>query len=236
MARFVYASTLRKDEILPMKLQRTFLAIAIGVATLTGIASASSMSGDMMMSHGKLLPNVTISPSRFSGPGVYTGAPALPVTLSMIVAGGGPAHFSSLALVKRLAGAKTGAEVASLNKKFGAKKVATFLRVFNFVVADSLRIVTAKHIALPKTPSPNPNDGKALAGALWAAGQTGRGFNVEVMLDRAVSHPIHLQVMKDIDAKFGIAADADYHAVLTQAMHDLAAVYHFNAMGRSGSM
>ncbi len=213
----------------------TLAAIAMSVATLTGVASASSMSGDMM-SHGKLLPHVTMSPSRFSGPGVYTGAPALPVTLSMIVAGGGPAHFSALALVKRLAGAKTGAEVASLDKKFGANKVATFLKVFNFVVADSLKIVTAKHIALPKTPSPNPNDGKALAGALWAAGQTGRGFNVEVLLDRAVSHPIHVQVMKDIDAKYGIAADADYHAVLTQAMHDLAAVYHFNAMGRSDAM
>lgn len=224
-----------------MKLQRTLAAVAISLAAFTSIASASSMSsmssmsGDMM-SHGKLLPHVTMSPSRFSGPGVYTGAPALPVTLSMIVAGGGPAHFNSLTLVKRLAGAKTGAEVASLNKKFGAAKVGTFLKVFNFVVADALKIVTEKRVALPKVPSPNPNDGKALAGALWAAGQTGRGFNVEVLLDRAVSHPIHVQVMKDIDAKFGIAADADYHAVLTQAMHDLAAVYHFNAMGRSSSM
>ncbi|HEY9179072.1 MAG TPA: hypothetical protein VIO32_00025, partial [Candidatus Baltobacteraceae bacterium] len=64
-----------------------------------------------------------------------------------------------------------------------------------------------------------------LAAALWGAGQTGTGFNVEVMLDRAVSHPIHVQVMKDIDAKYGIAADADYHAILNTAMHDLAAVY-----------
>jgi len=48
------------------------------------------------------------------------------------------------------------------------------------------------------------------------------------MLDRAVSHPIHDQVMTDIDKKFGIAADADYHAVLTQAMKDLASVYGFS--------
>jgi len=48
-----------------------------------------------------------------------------------------------------------------------------------------------------------------------------------VMLDRAVSHKIHDQVMDAIDKKFGVAADADYHAVLSQAMNDLATVYGF---------
>jgi hypothetical protein len=182
------------------------------------------------------LPNVADQPSRFSGPGVYTGPPALPVTLSMIVAGGGPSDFSTLTLVKRLAGAKTDAELTSLKAKFGDQKVTNFVTVFNFVVSDSLAIVKAKNIALPSAPKPDPKDGEALAGALWAAGQTGHGFNVEVMLDRAVSHGIHDQVMKDIDAKYGIAADADYHAVLTQAMQDLASVYHFNAMGQPESM
>lgn len=171
------------------------------------------------------MPNVVNQPSRFSGPGVYTGAPALPVTLSMIMAGGGPSNFNSVTLVKTLTGPKFSAEVGKLNGQFGKDKVATFLSVFNFVVSDSLKIVTAKHIALPSAPNPDPKDGRALAAALWGAGQTGNGFNVEVMLDRAVSHPIHVQVMKDVDAKYGIAADADYHAVLNQAMHDLAAVY-----------
>ncbi|MBV8148197.1 MAG: hypothetical protein JO092_03810 [Candidatus Eremiobacteraeota bacterium] len=182
------------------------------------------------------LPNVVDQPSRFSGPGVYTGPPALPVTLSMIIAGGGPSDFSTLTLVKRLAGEKTDAELASLKSKFGDQKVTNFVTVFNFVVSDSLAIVKAKNVALPSAPKPDPKDGEALAGALWAAGQTGHGFNVEVMLDRAVSHPIHDQVMKDIDAKYGLAADADYHAVLTQAMQDLAGVYHFNAMGQPASM
>jgi len=171
------------------------------------------------------MPGVTNAPSRFSGPGVYTGAPALPVTLSMVIAGGGPANFQTTTLVGVLAGPKAGPEVASLTKKFGATKVGNFVKVFNFVVADTLKIVTAKHIALPKTPSPDPKNGKALAAALWGAGQTGQGFNVEVMLDRAVSHGIHDQVMTDIDAKYGLPADADYHAVLNQAMHDLAGVY-----------
>jgi len=164
-------------------------------------------------------------PSRFSGPGVYTGAPALRVTLSMIEAGGGPSQFNSVNLVKELTGPKFNAEVGKLTTQYGKQKVGNFLQVFNFVVADSLKIATAKHVALPSSPNPDPKDGKALAAALWGAGQTGHGFNVEVMLDRAVSHPIHDQVMSDIDRKYGIAADADYHAILNTAMHDLASVY-----------
>ena len=35
----------------------------------------------------------------------------------------------------------------------------------------------------------------------------------------------HDQVMDDIDKKYGIGQDADYHAVLNAAMHDLASVY-----------
>lgn len=167
------------------------------------------------------LSNVTMQPSRFSGPGVYTGPPALQVTLSMVMAGGGPAHFQTVTLLKDLTGSKFGPEVAKLTKQYGKAKVGNFLTVFDFVVSDTLKIVTAKHVALPAKPSPNPHNGAALAAALWNAGQTGSGFNVEVMLDRAVSHPIHVQVMKDIDAKYGIAEDADYHAILNTAMHDL---------------
>ena len=196
-----------------MKLRLSALAAILALAFGSHAASASMMS------------NVTNAPSRFSGPGVYTGAPALPVTLSMVIAGGGPSHFSTLTLVKTLAGDKTSAELASLTNKFGKAKIGHFVTVFNFVVADTLKIVTEKNIALPKSPNPNPKDGKALAAALWGAGQTGNGFSVEVMLDRAVSHGIHAKVMKDIDAKYGLAADADYHAVLNQAMHDLASVY-----------
>ena len=196
-----------------MKLRLSALAAILALAFGSHAASASMMS------------NVTNAPSRFSGPGVYTGAPALPVTLSMVIAGGGPSHFSTLTLVKTLAGDKTSAELASLTNKFGKAKIGHFVTVFNFVVADTLKIVTEKNIALPKSPNPNPKDGKALAAALWGAGQTGNGFSVEVMLDRAVSHGIHAQVMKDIDAKYGLAADADYHAVLNQAMRDLASVY-----------
>ncbi|HEY9086460.1 MAG TPA: hypothetical protein VIN40_11080 [Candidatus Tyrphobacter sp.] len=180
-----------------------------------------------------LMPSISDQPTRFSGSCcVYTGAPALAVTLSMIEAGGGPAHFSTADLLKTLTGSLYGAEVTRLTKRYGSAQVGQFLKTFNFVVADSLRIVNAKHVALPKQPSPDPHNGGALAGALWAAGQTGQGFNVEVMLDRAVSHAIHLQVMTDIDGKYGLAADAQYHAILWTAMKDLAAAYHLNAAGQ----
>src|SRR5262249_46538811 len=128
------------------------------------------------------LPNVVDQPSRFSGPGIYTGKPALPVTLSMVIAGGGPSDFQTVTLVKVLAGSKADAEIASLKAKFGADKVTNFVTIFPFVISDALKIAKEKGVALPAEPKPDPKDGKALAQALWLAGQTGHSFNVEVML------------------------------------------------------
>jgi hypothetical protein len=201
---------------------RKLAAIAVFASLCAPLAANAA--GSNMMS-GKMMPDVTNQASRFSGPGVYTGKPALQVTLSMIMAGGGPSNFQATTLLKTLTGAKFNAEVGKLTKQYGKEKVGNFITVFNYVVSDSLRIVKAKHVALPSTPDPDPHNGPALAKALWSAGQTGNGFNVEVMLDRAVSHPIHDQVMNDIDKKYGIAKDADYHAILNTAMHDLASVY-----------
>ena len=177
-----------------------------------------------------LLPFATVAQAadgkaRFSNAPVSTAAPDLPLTLSMIVAGGGPAHFKSTTLVGTLAGAKTKAEVAKLTQQFGAKNVSSFLTVFDFVVADSLKIVTEKKIPLPKQPKPDPKNGKALAAALYSAGTFPGGYNVEIMLDHLVSHPIHVQVMDDIDQKYGRRADANYHVVLTQSILDLKAAY-----------
>lgn len=175
------------------------------------------------------LPAAADSPQptgRYSSVHAYLGAPDLPLTLSMVIAGGGPTDFSSTKLVGVLAGDKTAAEVDKLNKQFGEANVKSFLEVFNFVVNDSLKIVKEKGVQLPSKPEPSPSDGKALAAALYKAGVTPDGkYNVEVMLDKLVSHPIHVQVMDDIDAKYGGKADGNYHAVLTQAMMDLKAAY-----------
>lgn len=199
---------------------------------LTAAFAVALISAGTAVASAKLMPNVVDQPTRFSGSCcVYTGAPALAVTLSMVEAGGGPNNFSTVTLLKTLTGPLFDPEVAKLTKEYGKAQVAQFLKTFDFVVSDSLKIVGEKKIALPSQPNPNPKDGKALATALWQAGQSGEGFNVEVMLDRAVSHPIHVQVMKDIDAKYGLAADAQYHAILTTAMKDLAAAYHLSASG-----
>ena len=204
-----------------MKKPRLIAALAVVLAIAGGgIASAT------------LSPNVVGQPTRFSGACcVYTGAPSLALTLSMIEAGGGPSNFNTVTLLKTLTGPQFDAEVAKLTNQYGKEQVAQFLKTFDFVVGDSLRIVTTKKIALPSQPNPNPRNGAALATALWTAGESGQGFNVEVMLDRLVSHPIHLQVMNDIDGKYGLAADAQYHAILTAAMKDLATAYHLRASG-----
>ena len=202
---------------------------AVAAVALTAIFTGVALA--------KLMPNIVDQPTRFSGSCcVYTGAPALQVTLSMVEAGGGPSSFSTATLLKVLAGSHFDAEVGKLTSQYGKDQVGQFLKTFDFVVADSLKIVQQKKIALPSKPNPDPSNGPALAGALWAAGQTGEGYNVEVMLDRAVSHPIHVQVMLDIDKKYGLAADAQYHAILTTAIKDLAAAYHLNAMGQMQSM
>lgn len=197
---------------------------------LIAALAAAFISAGTGLAVAALQPNVVSQPTRFSGSCcVYTGAPALAVTLSMVEAGGGPKDFSTVTLLKKLTGNLFDAEVSKLTQQYGKDQVAQFIKTFDFVINDSLRIVTEKNVALPSQPNPDPSDGPALARALWMAGQTGEGFNVEVMLDRAVSHPIHVQVMKDIDAKYGLAADAQYHAILTTAMKDLAGAYHFGS-------
>lgn len=166
--------------------------------------------------------------ARYSDVGTYTGAPNLPLTLSVVVAGGGPQKFKAATLVGTLAGSLTDAEVKSLTAKFGAAGVGSFLDTFDFVIADALRLVEQNHIALPATPAPAPTDGKALSAALYTAGVTSEGrFDVEYMLDHLTSHPLHVQIMNDIDAdsKLGPKADANYHVVLRQAMLDLKSAY-----------
>jgi len=175
--------------------------------------------------------------SRFGGPGVYTGAPALGATLAVVVAGGGPKNYSTMTLIKTLAGDKTNAEVAKLSKTYGKAAVGQFVKTFDFVISDALHYVTVKHIALPSQPAVDPKDGEKLAGALWGASSIGNGkHNVEVGLDHLVGHPLHEQIMKDIDAKYGVAADAQYHVILLTALTDLASVYHLDANGMMKAM
>jgi hypothetical protein len=189
-----------------------------------GAMSGGSMSGSMAapkdmgkdtMVGGKMM-------SRYGGP-IYPGAPALNVTASLVAAGGGPANFSTAtALTAMLGKATVDAEVAKLTKHYGAAAVTQWLKAFDFAVSDALKVATAKGVKLPAA---DPKmTGKALATVLVTAGTAPDGtFQIEFLLDKAVSHAIHVQVMNDIDASpaLGKKADLMYHEISNQAFYDV---------------
>lgn len=179
--------------------------------TIFNILALSTM---VAVAHGQ---GMQMAKSRYGGP-AYTGAPALAVTASLVKAGGG-AHFSTVKALSALAGPKLAkAEIAKLTKQYGAKRIGRFVQVFDYAVADALKIATAAGVKLPAANM----SGTALAAALTKAGMDKDGtFYVEFLLDKAVSHDIHMQVMNDIDKKFGEEADKDYHRIANQAHYDL---------------
>jgi len=157
--------------------------------------------------------------SRYGGP-VYTGDPALTVTASLVQAGGGPDKFSiATALTSMVGEQAVGDEVAKLTKQYGKEKVGSWITVFNYAVGDALKIATKAGVKLPE----GNLSGAELAKTLVTAGLDKDGtFYTEYLLDKAVTHKIHEQVMDDIDKKFGGQADTNYHAISNQAMVDLA--------------
>lgn len=158
--------------------------------------------------------------NRFGGP-VYDGAPALPVTVALVMAGGGPKHFSLVTALNNMLGKKTvKAEVRKLIGQYGKRRVNDWVKGIDFAVADTLKIAKAKHIDLP---APAKLSGVELAKTLVQAG-TGpdRTFWAGYLFDHALSHGIHEQVMIDTDAKFNAPYDANYHAITNQAFYDVA--------------
>ena len=191
---------------------------AVGAMLAVSPAFATGMTGSMKGS-------MSMNGARFGGT-VYKNNPKLTNTLSLVMAGGGPKNFSTVKLFGVLAGPVAGPEQKKLVRQFGSVAFAQYVKTFNFVVNDSLKIVTAAKVKLPAAPSPDPKNGKALAAALYKDGIDPSGsFNVEYMLDHLVTHPVHVQVMKDIDAKFGVGADTAYHAVTLVIFKDLKAAY-----------
>ena len=187
-----------------------------GGSTSGGTMSKPRDMGKDTMVGGKMM-------SRYGGP-IYSGAPALSVTASLVAAGGGPVHFSTAAALTSMLGKATvGAEVKKLTAQYGAANVGQWLKTFDFAVGDALKIATAKGVKLP---APDPKlTGKDLATTLAMAGTAPDGtFQIEFLLDKAVSHAIHVQVMDDIDANaaYGKKADLQYHEISNQAFYDVA--------------
>jgi len=156
---------------------------------------------------------------------VFEGTPDLALTAALVKAGGGAKNFSSFKLFKIVTGGLTAAEATKLTNQFGAQDVKDTFAVFDYAIDDVVRIVTAKHIALPPA-APEPTDAKALAVALYKAGTTTTGnWDVGYMLEHLITHPIHHVIMHDIDAKFGAQKNEVFHIVLSQMMDDLAVAY-----------
>lgn len=180
--------------------------MALAVTLMTGVSAQAQEKMDKM------------DMSRYGGP-VYTGAPTLAVTASLVKAGGGPGQFSAVKALTAMVGEDlVKAEVAKLTKQYGEEKVNSFVQVQNFAVEDSLKIATAAGVKLPKANL----SGKKLASTLLTAGMDQKGvFYTEFLLDKAVTHKIHTTVMDDIDAKFGADADTNYHTISNQLWFDV---------------
>lgn len=201
-----------------MKLRVKTFAMALAVAGLafggTAMAAqAPATPGDSTYG--------TATSNWFGGP-IYKGKPDLAATAALVKAGGGAEHFEfSTALVSMLGQKTVNAEVAKLTRQYGKTAVDNFINGMTFAVKDGLKRATEQGVKLPEAPA--NLHGAALAKGLVQAGTTPNGtFWSGYLFDHALSHPLHVAVMMDIDNKDGHALDGNVHKILNQAMYDVA--------------
>ena len=210
---------MRKTAILPM-----LAVVAMLGTTLTASAQdkmmgghmAGKMKGHMMMTG----PDHGMPKGTMGGDGVtYKGAPDLQAAVSLVVAGGPIGNFSVVKAISAMAGpAVAKAEVAKLTKQYGAAKVGSFVAVQNFAVNDAVKHATEAGVKFPKPML----TGTTLAKRVVGLGLVNGTYYEGTQLDHLVTNTIHEAVMNDIDAKFGMSADASYHLIANQAHYDLA--------------
>jgi hypothetical protein len=200
-----------KHTLLPL-----IAAAAFFGATLTAGAAPTSMMANNAMTG----PDHGMPVGTNGGDGItYKGAPDLQAAISLVVAGGAPGHFSIATALTNLAGAKTAnAEIAKLSHQYGAAAFGSFVAVQNFAVDDAVRIATNAKVPFPKPML----RGTTLAKRIVTLGLVNGTYYEGTQLDHLVTSGIHMAVMADIDAKFGKAADANYHKIADQAHYDLA--------------
>lgn len=189
--------------------RKTFFTTAAALGLLAAGAAAQAASGNGSMEMG-----------WFGGP-VYNGAPALTVTAALVAAGGGPADFSFPKALVAMLGQKTvNAEVAKLTKQYGRADVNDFINGMTFAVRNSLEVAATDGVKLPAAPA--DLKGVKLAQTLVHAGTAPDGtWWSGWLFDSALSHPIHLVVMANIEAKHDRAYDRNIHRILNQAMYDV---------------
>ncbi|MEO8803165.1 MAG: hypothetical protein ABI304_07105 [Rudaea sp.] len=201
----------------------TFTALAAAMAlTFGGVALAATPAASTAPAHSTSMAMYGSATTNWFGGPIYSGAPALEATAALVKAGGGAENFSfSTALVSMLGEKTVNGEVAKLNKQYGEKNVTDFINGMTYAVTDGLKRATEQGVKLPEAPA--DLTGTKLAKALVKAGTAPDGvFWSGYLFDMALSHPIHMAVMADIDAKSGHAADENTHKVLNQAMYDVA--------------
>jgi len=159
--------------------------------------------------------------NQYGGP-VYSGVPDLVTVGAFISAGGGPRTFSARTALNNVIGVQlVDPEIQTLQQQYGAAAVSSWLQTFDFVMRDAAVQTSAAGITLPLA-SPT-HTGKALFTALLQDGtDSGSTFWTGTMLDKLVSHPIHVQMMRNVDLTFGANAGAGYHRITNQFMYDVA--------------
>jgi hypothetical protein len=174
----------------------------------------------------------TISPAAAAMPSMqqtrYLGTPDLALTAALVEAGGGPENFQAAKLFGVLAGPATDAESKKLTSEYGSQRVTDFLATFTYAIRDSLKVATANKVALPSPPPGLAQDGAQLSKRLVADGTMPNGrFDVGYLIEHLVSRPIHVAIMKDMNAEpsIGPQRNADFHAILTAVIGDLQREY-----------
>jgi hypothetical protein len=202
-------------------LKHTLLPLIAGAAFFGATLTAGAAPNTMMAHNATMTgPDHGMPVGTNGGDGItYTGAPDLQAAISLVVAGGAPGHFSIATALTNLAGAKTAnAEIAKLSHQYGAAAFGSFVAVQNFAVDDAVRIATNAKVPFPKPML----SGTTLAKRVVTLGLVNGTYYEGTQLDHLVTSGIHMAVMADIDAKFGKAADANYHKIADQAHYDLA--------------
>ena len=149
----------------------------------------------------------------------YMGAPDVQAAISLVTAGGAPGHFSIAAALTSLAGPKlANAEIAKLSKQYGKARFDAYVAGQNYAVNDAVSKLIAAGVKFPKPTM----HGTALAKKVVMLGLFDGTYYEGYALDHLITHKVHEAVMNDVDAKFGKAADANYHAISDQAHYDLA--------------
>ena len=188
-------------------------------------ANAPAAGAQMTMASKDSFPGLKMGPEHGMPQGMmgegpqYTGAPDLQATISLVTVGNDKGKFSIVKALTNFAGADTAnAEVAKLVKQYGKPAVDAFVTVEDFAVDDAVQKATAAGVKFPKPEM----SGKPLATRVVTLGLDDGTFYIGTALDHLLTHDIHEAVMGDIDLKYGMAADANYHRVANQALYDLA--------------